>query len=634
MRKPLLIIPSTTEGSGAFRERLVALIKADQTHIYVDTSFLMWMTKIGSNSRQELIAWLRQNCAGRVHVPIWAAHEYLKHHVAGTIIAELSERTNEVVDLVGRTYTYFRPFIDEPSGEGAEDPSSVRAATRAALNALDRLAGISGRWHKSYQKHASEVIAFINEVTPDETSVYQHLADIAQVGAIRFVGSIPPGFQDRRKKGSAPQPKGNEANAPAGSNRYGDLLFWKELLAHAKGKAKAIIVLTNDRKNDWHMGRSEVVDIDPALLALKKAWKPVPRAHPMLIMEAKLLAEVEEVELLDSLYLAALLREVAVDEVRAFADVAIIPDGPQPEKEGDRRAKLYEERLIADAATARAQVVEKGYLFQDAQQVLNSRTAFQRALYESRGAISTRSEALLNEWRANVEAKRPLSEMITQDKLDGIDYKDLVRLARELHDRVLSHVPGYDEAVADLVSILDILPLNTAASFYLGLLASMYLQRETNATRLPPSSPVAQLLFDRQADDYAQNGVTAIAKRLTDNEFAPLYVPNVDLLVLTVSLDTEPDTPELDELRSMRINGVELLTAAQADDTLRLAALFETDRLVNGDAIVRKASELFAFPMKQVMRGELFEQAYTLTDTIGFKRPVDILIPKDKSLGD
>src|SRR5262249_19212057 len=141
-RNPLLNIPRDTEESAAFKQRMAALIQDKQTHIYIDTSFLMWLTKIGSASRRELIAWLGANCKGRVHVPIWAAHEYLKHHVAGTIISELADKTNEVAALVGGTYTYFRPFMDEPFGEGAEDPSMLRAATRNALNALDRLTSI------------------------------------------------------------------------------------------------------------------------------------------------------------------------------------------------------------------------------------------------------------------------------------------------------------------------------------------------------------------------------------------------------------------------------------------------------------------------------------------------------------
>ena len=70
---------------------------------------------------------------------------------------------------------------------------------------------------------------------------------------------------------------------------------------HAKNvQAEALVVVTNDRKNDWYMGGSKEIDIDPELRSLKKDWKPVPRPHPMLAMEAKLVAEVGQVELLDS----------------------------------------------------------------------------------------------------------------------------------------------------------------------------------------------------------------------------------------------------------------------------------------------------------------------------------------------
>ena len=635
VRTPILTIPSETEGWADFKQRLAALFAAQSTHIYIDTSFLMWMTKIGSSSRRELIGWLQHNCTSRVHVPIWAAHEYLKHHVAKTIVTDLTDKTNEVAGLVGHTYAYFRPFIDEPFGEGTENPSTIRTTIRAALNTLDRLPKISRQWKKSYQKHAAEVIAFINDVTPEQTSVYEHLEDITRSGAGRFIGSVPPGHKDRRKKGSDPQSNGPKDEAPIDSNRYGDLVFWKELLVHAKRvNATALVVITNDRKNDWHMGRSDVNDIDPALLALKRAWKPVPRPHPMLVMEAKLVAEVDQLELVDSAYLAAFLRDVAENEVRAFADVAIIPDGPEPEKESQQRANILEERIAKDRAKASVEAAEKGYLFSDSPRVLNTRSKLSRALFESRNIVDERSERLLEGWRASVEAKRPLSQTITSEMLDVFDHKTLARLARELHDRVLQKTPGYEEAVADLVSILNRLPPNTAAALYLGLLSSMYLDRKSNASRLPPSSPVARLLFERQSADYALNGVHAIAKRLSDNEVAPLYLPNSDVPPVTIARDTEPDTPTTDQLRSFRVGEVELLTAAQGDPSLRLGVLFGSNDPVSGDAIIEKACELFAIPIAQIERKDLFGQSYMLTKMVGFKRPIDISIPKERSDGE
>ena len=634
-RTPILTIPSVTEDSSAFKQRLAVLISAQTTHIYIDTSFLMWMTKIGSSSRQELICWLQKNCRGRVHVPVWAAHEYLKHHVAGTIIAELNERTKEVANLVGRTYTYFRPFIDEPFGEGAKDPSTILANTRAALNELNNMATTSKQWHKSYQKHAGEVISFINEVTPEQTSIYEHLEDITQAAAGRFVGSVPPGYRDRWKKGNAKQSEGAKNEVPSDSNRYGDLVFWKELLVHAKQvEATAVVIISNDRKTDWHMGRSDVANIDPTLRRLKKAWKPVPRPHPMLVMEAKLVAEVDQVEVLDSAYLGALLLDVAEDNVHSFADVAIIPEYPEFEKESDRRARLVEERNAKDTAKAHKEATEKGYMFSDSPQVQNTRGGLARALIDSRGGVDEKSEALLEQWRASVEDNRPLSETITSGILDGFDHIKLAKLARELHDRVLRKMPGYQEVVADLASVLGRLPPNTAASLYLGLISSMYLVRESNTSRLPPSSPVAQLLFEQQSSDYAINGISAVSKRLSDNEVAPLYLPNSDLPPVIIKLDTEPNTSVSDQLRSFRVGHVELLTGAQPEDSLRLCTLFESGESTKGKAIINKACELFAIPIAQVERKDMFDHGYVLTKTIGFKRPIDISIPKEQPNGE
>ena len=48
-----------------------------------------------------------------------------------------------------------------------------------------------------------------------------------------------------------------------------------------------------------------------------------------------------------------------------------------------------------------------------------------------------------------------------------------------------------------------------------------------------------------------------------------------------------------------------------------------------GEEIIRKACDLFAIPLKQVERENLFKQSYTLTETIGFKRPRDIKILKE-----
>ena len=385
-------------------KRLAKLISDQGTHIYIDASFLMWLTKIGSESRRELIEWLRTHCEGRVHVPIWSAHEYLKHHVAGTIVADLTKKTKDVAGVARRSYAYFRPFIDEPIGSGQEDSSAIRTQTRDTLSTLDKLVSKIGRWTKSYQRHAAEVISFINALTLDRTSIFEQLVNIEQAGSARYIGAVPPGYQDRRKGRRTLQDREISDQASDGSNRYGDLVFWKEILHHAKeAKAIGLVVITNDRKNDWYMGGSQVDGVGVALRALKNTWKPVPHPHPMLTMEAKVYAEVERFELLDSAYLAVLLRELSADQVSAFSDVAIIPDAPTSFTKRPRLTALQE---------ADTDGPEDGPIFPDAPGVRNTAGTLRRALYESRSDIDEMSEGILRELRSNVNDVRPLREKI------------------------------------------------------------------------------------------------------------------------------------------------------------------------------------------------------------------------------
>ena len=595
----------------------------------------MWLTKIGSESRRELMEWLRLNCEGRVHVPIWSAHEYLKHHVAGTIVAELTTKTKDVAGVARRSYAFFRPFIDEPTGSGSEDASSIRTQTRHTLSTLDTLVSKIRRWTKSYQKHAAEVISVINALTLERTSIYDQLANIEQTGSGRFIGSVPPGYQDRRKGLGTLQPRETSDEASDGSNRYGDLVFWKEILDHAKEvNAIALVVITNDRKNDWYMGGGRVDGVGADLRALKNDWKPVPHPHPMLAMEAKLYADVQRFELLDSAYLAVLLRELAEDQVSSFADVAIIPDAPTSVYKTPIPPALQEGHRSSTAEVASTEAPEAGPIFPDAPGVSNTRGTLMRAMYESRSDIDEMSEGILQEWRSKIDDVSPLRQTIAGETLYSLNHIGLTTLARELHDRVLQQCSGYEDALTDLVSILDQLGINTAASVYLGLLSSMYLVRKSNSSRIPPSSPVAQLLFDRQSRGYALHPVDVVARRLCDNDVAPLYVPSNNCPPVEMLIETEPEVGVVDQLRSVRVGQVELLTPAQSDSSVRLITLFGGDGWADRELVVRKACELFAIPLAQVESMESSDRRYALTPTIGFKRPADISIPKERSGGE
>jgi hypothetical protein len=628
---PRLSIPTQLEPAADYKARLGALLRAEGTHVYIDTSFLMWSTKIGPAARGQLLDWLRGDLGERAHVPTWCAHEYLRHHVAGTIVDELTKRSTAVAQLAGSTFGYFRPFLDDPALPAAEGWDGLRASTRTAVNSLARLAAAAREWKKTYPSHAEQIIEYINERVLPVGPLFDDLLSIAEQGAARYEGRIPPGYQDRNKKGDADDDP-DEAGT-AGANRYGDLIFWKEALTDAAmRRASAVVILTNDRKNDWRMGGETGSMLDEDMLSLKKSWRPVPRIHPMLALEAKL-AGVADVALVDSQYLAALLAGVDRDRVNAFADVAIVPD-PAPEPtEGERRAGAVGRRLAEDAAaaaeavaTAAERAAEDGLRFADDPAVKATLVALKKALLESRAGPDARGEEIIGRVRADVGGNESFDALATAETLAGMDHVALAAMARGLHDRAVGGEAGLIDPMIDLVGLLDELPPATAGALYLGLLASMYLVPGTGNSRIPPESPAAEQILARLDRPSADVAVRVIAQRLAGNERQPLHSPGTG--ELECRFETEVETMEADEVRSLKIGGVEVLTAAQDDPGLKLRDLVG-GAIATGGEILDRVATLFVIP-RHLLTAEGDEATeYSLTETVGFRPPAHVFHNKE-----
>jgi hypothetical protein len=629
-------IPTQPESSSDFSNRVATLALRDDAHLYLDTSFLMWLTKIGRTSRRQLFTWLSDKCSGRVHVPIWSAHEYIRHHVSGTILRELERVADDLGAIAGRAYANLRPFLDDPLQPGTTTSEKQQIAARGALNELQRLAETAKRWNRDYQEHAADVIGFINAHTPDKTPVFDFMSSIEALSAGRFTGRVPPGFQDRNKKEQRQNRTADDPNSGplAGSNRWGDLIFWKELLELAEdANAKTVIILTNDRKNDWQYGGRGTEGVEADLLKIKARWQPVPCPHPMLSLEAQIAAGVDNVVLLDPAYFGILLRAIAGDSLNSFIDVAIVPDPPSGSGETVRRRELVDEHLKQREKEEAEKIVLTGRRFQDSPKLGMSATAFARALYESRGAVESDGPVanLLKDIQATINAGGSIADLFVKERLETFNNSMLVKLARELHDRCLANTVGYREAVTDLISTLTELPELTAASLYLGLVSSMYLERARNEVRLPPRSPVSGLLFERQDATYAALGIKALQRRFASLRWKPLYVVDPTRPLIDIRLDIVPDMYDEVILGSLRISGEEVLNPAQGDPSLRLAAFFVDRSSALGSEIVVRACELFMVPFDQVKHTDDFQRTFSFGPTTGFRRAHRVYIESEEA---
>lgn len=67
------------------------------------------------------------------------------------------------------------------------------------------------------------------------------LEEVYKEGESRFLDKIPPGYKDGGKKDDTSKD----------IHKYGDLIVWKQVLDKSKELKKGIILITDDRKEDW-----------------------------------------------------------------------------------------------------------------------------------------------------------------------------------------------------------------------------------------------------------------------------------------------------------------------------------------------------------------------------------------------
>lgn len=134
---------------------------------------------------------------------------------------------------------YFHPFIEIKEYEEIE---------RNKKNIEICLSNITSIVKKQYKKRKEE-IEQVNEndtiyntfkkFSIGESFSSAEILEIVEEGEIRYRNQIPPGYLDQTEK--------------KGTQIYGDLIIWKEILNHAKEHGKSVILICNDIKDDWYL---------------------------------------------------------------------------------------------------------------------------------------------------------------------------------------------------------------------------------------------------------------------------------------------------------------------------------------------------------------------------------------------
>ncbi len=598
------------------------LLGQQGTLIYFDTSFLMWMVRIGKTARAQLIDWLEEVAGDRLHVPVWSAHELYRHHADRTIPKELKDVLSKLEGSAKQAFNLVWPLLSEPMG-GAPSAQSQRSNARTALSEIQGFVEHAGKWSSTYDVHAVEVMEFVNRHALEGSDVFSRLDRVETQATARFTGRVPPGFQDRnkteRRQGTGAKGEADTEDAGddyfIGSNKWGDLMFWQEILDHAaQQRAAAVVILTRDLKNDWQMAGTLPARGD----AVGDGVVP---PHPMLTYEAACFAGICDLVLLDQHRVASMLDILGLGGAD-FISAAQPPPQVQAKSQAEVRTEVAQKEMAARAEVRAVVAQRDGCLFCDRTGLEVSLGKLRRALVETTGDRCTnvpRVVELAEELETAVAAGQSLEAVFTEEAIADLDHIGLTALSRYLGLTALTR-PALEPLVTEFAALLGRLPEKTASSLYLGFLLSMYLDADTNAFIFPPRSCAALELFRCQGLKFAALPIEVLQWKALKADRVPIYLPEATTPEIRVQFEVDAERAEANSLRALWIDDHQLLTESQGNAALQLTARFARVP-ATPELLLDHVAEIYTLPRSQLRPVSNVTTGFAFDEFLGFKEP-------------
>ena len=577
-----MLIPLQVEPAEDFLTRAAAATADAGTHIYVDTSLTMWLTAIGPASRAAFIDWT-SGIIGRIHVPAWTIQEYYRHHRSKTLTKDIGEQCEAVAKATSDFRSKIQLIADGPLLPGEPEAAFLQRVD-AVQTELRALATAAELWN--YEGASAEVIGWMNAHALDTSGIFASFGRLKEAGGARYAHDVPPGYEDRRKD----------------LNKYGDLLFWQDVVADARlRKAARVIVLTRDRKEDWY-GSAPEPDVGPALRRLKSRWEPVPSPHPMLSFELRTQSGCDLL-LLDELYLGAVLWRADKRRFGRFAAVALSMSAD----------KLSRELAPPPSVHVRA-----------AARQVDDRISLAQALALVRGALEQEPGAaqlgILAAFEGDAMVAEQALEGLTPDWVGIQEGIPLASFSRRVFDLADPAQPFATQAARQLLDTVDQMDAEHASAVVCGMLTAAYYKDASPRNR--PGGNLLQEVFAWAVDPGCERILKVLANRLRSMQSAGFVLPDAVATSLDVRLEasavvaTVPPT-----LGQLYLGAQAILTGQAVGDETRLRDLLADREEASVGEIVDAVARHYGVPLVSLAIVEAADgETWSIGETTGLER--------------
>ncbi len=204
----------------------------------VDANILLNLYRYSDSTRSQFLHVL-DSISDRVWLPHRAAEEYFDNRLS--VIGQQEKAYDDTVHTI--------EALEQNLENARQHPFVAGTTMKKVTTVFEKLKQELSKNQKVHTKRITEdpIKASIAEIFSGRVGAEydpKRLAEILAEGETRYKERVPPGFKDENKGDDS----GRLANR---CRRYGDLLVWFQILDRAQEQASSIILVTDDKKDDW-----------------------------------------------------------------------------------------------------------------------------------------------------------------------------------------------------------------------------------------------------------------------------------------------------------------------------------------------------------------------------------------------
>ena len=222
------------------------------------------------SSSQEVMMEILLKFTDRTWIPAQVLYEYMKNREKMIMnpCEEHYQNPKAVVNssLITNFDTYLKDFENEDF-----HPNMSREALDRLKVLRDNLNDTLTEVKKIIKEEHSKQKERITQIKEDDNILntidslphgnpygFIETLEIIREGEMRYRNTIPPGYMDCREK--------------KGTQIYGDLIIWKEVLQYAKNSKKDVIFICDDVKEDWYIADEKKRSFTPRHELIKEFY--------------------------------------------------------------------------------------------------------------------------------------------------------------------------------------------------------------------------------------------------------------------------------------------------------------------------------------------------------------------------